>query len=127
MTQLNKALLANALFSLITGVCALTFQSDLSSSIPIPSWMWLVVGLGLIGFSLQLVLMVKIQWLAKKLIISVIWADAGWVAITSILSIIYQSQITQPGLLLIGFTSLVVGCLAIAQYSGYRQEPGFTQ
>lgn len=124
MTRLNKSLLANGVFSLLCGSGALLLQSSLSIHIPLAEWMWLLVGAGLIGFSIQLIAMVKLPWLAKKLTISVVYADVIWVLVTALLSVMYCSQITWAGLVLIGITSSIVGCLALLQYSGYKRQFG---
>ncbi len=122
--MLKKALMANAIFSLTSGIGILVVTSWLGQHIPLPAWAWIVLGIGLILFALQLVMMVLIPILAHKLTQLVVVSDIAWVVLTSLGALLFAAQITAMGFTLILVVNLVVGTLAVAQHRGYGPERG---
>jgi hypothetical protein len=122
MIMLKKALMVNAIFSLSSGICMLLGTAWLSQHIPLPAWAWMVGGIGLILFALQLVMMVIKPILAQQLTQLVVVSDIAWVVLTSLSALLFAAQITAMGFTLILAVNLVVGTLAVAQHRGYAPE-----
>ena len=120
--MLKNALTTNAIFSLTSGIGILAFNSWLGQHIPLPGWAWMVVGIGLIFFALQLVMMALKPMLARKLTGQVIVSDIAWVALTLVGMTVFSAQLTALGTTLILIVNLVVGTLAVLQHRGYAQE-----
>ena len=120
--MLLKALMTNAVFSLTSGIGMLAGTSWLAQQIPLPAWLWIVLGIGLILFSLQLVMMVLMPILAHKLALVVVVSDIAWVGLTSLGALLFATEITAMGVTLILMANLIVGALAMAQYRGYVPE-----
>lgn len=122
ITFLQKSILVNAIFSLLSGVLFILAQDFLIAHIPLNSQIWTLLGVGLVLFSVQLVLMIRSQYWANKLILSVIFSDIGWIILTFTTAIYYQTLISNLGLSLILFVNILVSALAWFQFSGYLRN-----
>lgn len=120
--MLKQSLVSNALFSGLSGLLILTFKEWVSAQFPGPTWLWLIVGMGLLIFAAQLIAMVLIPKLAKMLTPQVVIADIGWVVLTFVGLAIFFTSITETGVLLVIGINAVVGTLALMQHLGYRRE-----
>jgi hypothetical protein len=118
--MLNYALSANALFSLCSGISMLVWRDELTLHFPGPGWVWILLGVGLISFCAQLLLMVKYPTLARKLTPEVIVADIGWVLISLAIWLFLQESISSVGTTLIMLINVIVATLAWLQFQGYR-------
>ena len=116
--MLKNALMTNAIFSLLSGIGILVGTSWLGQHIPLPAWAWIVLGIGLILFALQLVMMVLVPMLAQNLTQLVVVSDFAWVVLTSLGSLLFAAQLTAMGFTLVLVVNLVVGTLAVAQHRG---------
>ena len=120
--MLNKALIANAVFSFLSGLLMLLTQQSLQQQVPLPGWLWSLIGVGLIGFSVQLLLMAKnIEW-AQKLTASVVVSDLLWVLATTIAVMLFGADISASVIVAVMMVNLLVALLAWFQYLGYRQS-----
>lgn len=122
--MLKKALLSNAVFSGISGLCILLLAAELGSYISLPPILWLVIGLGLLFFSFDLMLLAVFPAWAKKLTKLVIFSDISWVLVTTMAVFIYWEAVSLEGVALIVLINLIVTTLAWFQAKGYHMEYG---
>jgi hypothetical protein len=80
------------------------------------------LGVGLILFALQLVMMVLKPKLAVLLTQQVVVSDIAWVVLTSLGALLFSDQLTAMGFMLILVVNLIVGTLAVVQHRGYAPE-----
>lgn len=118
--MLAKTLLANAIFSLITGLMFYIFQDELMLHIPAPNWFWMALSGGLILFAVQLFIMAKKPSLAIKFTMLVVLLDIAWVLISSIGWLYFFESIDATGGALIVAANIIVGSLAALQFKAYR-------
>jgi hypothetical protein len=90
--------------------------------IPLPNWLWLFMSVGLLSFSVLLLLMKNIKKLAELLIIPVIFSDISWVLLTSAGLIYYFYLFSVAGMCLVILINLIVSTIAWFQYIGYKNE-----
>ncbi len=119
--MLKQSLAANALFSAGSAGVMLSTPAWLTSAIPAPMWLWLVLGAGLALFALQLAGMVFNEALRRKLAMQVVAADLGWIVATSIAMAVFWHALTSSGVMLILAINGIVGTLASLQYLGARR------
>lgn len=96
---------------------------------PGPDWIWIAIGVGLILFCAQLLLMVRSPLLARKLTPEVIAADIGWVLASLAILFFLQESISPTSTILAMLVNLVVANLAWLQFQGYRsiyRSPDFS-
>mgnify|MGYP000370703125 CR=1 FL=1 len=119
--MLIKALFANALFSGACGIGIFVVHPALIPHIPLPSIMFIILGLGLILFSGGLLWLCQSQKLAQRLAPLVIGADIMWVIASCGLTALFYEFVTTTGLLAILAVNVVVTLLGGLQYIGYKQ------
>ena len=122
--MLKKALLSNAVFSGVSGLCILLLTAKLDSHIPLPSLLWLVIGIGLLVFSADLILLAVFPAWAKKLTKFVVLSDISWVVVATLATLTYWGSLTAEGVALIVVINAMVTVLAWAQAKSYRMEYG---
>ena len=117
---LRRSLLANAVFSVLSGLVFALGYSAVSSIIGLaPSWILLVVGVGLLGFA------GSIAWLASRAVISVpaamtvVWCDLGWVVGT--VPLVLLGVLNATGNIVAGAVAGVVLAFGLLQYVGVRR------
>jgi|GEM_PF-1634442 len=120
--MLNKALLANAVFSSTSGITIVLFRQWFGSQFSAPEWLMLAIGVGLLLFTVQLLAMTKVKVLAEKLTLSVVFSDVAWVLITCVLLFLLNDKMTNVGAVMILVVNLVVSLLAWTQYTAFKKE-----
>ena len=118
--MLKQSLAANALFSAGSAGIMLSAPAWLTNAIPAPLWLWLVLGSGLLLFSLQLAGMVVSEALRRKLSMQVVAADIGWIVATSVAIAVFWQVLTPAGVVLILAINGIVATLAWLQFLGLR-------
>ena len=118
--MLVKSLIANAIFSTSSAAVIFTYAAWLNEHIQMPYWIYLGIGIGLLLFAVQLILMAKLQSLREKLIDSVIVSDAAWVLITGGLAFGFSENISESGAVIIVSVNIIISLLAWFQYLGRR-------
>ncbi len=120
-TLLRRALLANAVFSGISGLLIVIFDQGIVSLLTsVEHHLW-PLGLMLLGFSALLV------WLATRASVDSGWinlviaADLGWVLGTVVLLAGWREFLSSAGLWIIVGVGLVVLALAELQWFGLRR------
>ena len=117
---LRLSLGANAGFSFLSGMAFVLASSPLALAIGwTTSWVLVVLGVGLLGFSAGL------GWLCSRETIPlapatvIVWCDAAWVAVT--IPFVFMVEIGRTGeLAAIAFAYVVLG-FSILQYLGIRR------
>ena len=94
----------------------------LTQHFPTPAWLWLLLGVGLLWFALQLVLMLQFPAIKQKLMPAVVLADFAWVVTSLALWLLYRASISSIGDGLIIGTNAMVATLAWLQYSAWQAQ-----
>jgi len=118
--MLSKSLIINALFSLVSGLIILSQKASLAVHLPMPDWIWLVIGIGLIGFALELITLAINKGWARRFIGLVIISDISWVVVTSFCLLLFISEISNQGIVIVSLVNVVVAGLVWFQYKGYQ-------
>jgi len=116
---LINALRANAAFSAATGTILVVASVSASSWLGIETWLSIGLGLGLIGFAALLVVLARDP--QPALVRAVIGADAAWVIGAVIVISVFPDLMSTSGLWALGFVSVVVADIAVAQYVALRR------
>ena len=120
--MLKIALMSNVIFSFTSAMLMLLLGSLLGSYIPLPSWLWTVLGLGLLVFALDLsVLAVMPKW-AMTFTPWVVAADIAWVLLTLVALLIFWAELSSTGVAMITAVNVVVAVLAWAQYAAHKAQ-----
>lgn len=116
---LKTALLANALFSLMSGVTSIVFGRFLSTFVGVGApIVYQVIGVSLVMFAL-LVALTALQQPLNTLMAAVIsLADLLWVVGTFLLIIMAYAALQPVGILLLLGVAIIVLCLALGQLQG---------
>jgi hypothetical protein len=123
MSQLTRALLGNAIFSLTSGLVFLLRGDSAAALIGVgPDWLYRAIGAGLLGFALC------VAWVALRrpvntffaLLISV--ADLLWVLGTAALLLIVGASMQPAGVTVLIAIAAVVLLFAVLQLRGIRQH-----
>ena len=118
--MLNKAYLANAIFSSVCAITMLVFSRHLNIEIPMGAAQWDSLAVMLLGFGVYLVLITCSQTWAKYSAIPVIIGDLLWVIVSTVLAVYFSEFLTLTGWLLIMLVNLFVGSFAYFQFVGFR-------
>lgn len=118
--MLQKILYANASFSLLSSIFILTQTSYLQNHIPLVTWMWMVIGVGLLLFSIALFYLAHNEIYGKKYALLVIFADIFWIVITAVAYCIFTENVTVTGGVIISVIDTLIALFALLQYKGYR-------
>lgn len=122
-TLLGKAMIDNAIVSGLTGLGLTASATSIDDWLGVNAWAIAVVGLGLIGFALDLAFRARSpRWLVKggKLAVA---GDSLWV-VGSFALIGFSDVLSPSGEVALAGVSLVVAGFAIAQYIGLRRLTG---
>lgn len=109
-------ILGNAIFSSTCGVLLLFKPQWFSLHISLPNELLAFIGLGLLAFAVQLLMMFKRPTLATQCLKAVVLMDICWIILTAIAGVLFSSHITVVGGVFITGVNIVVALLALAQY-----------
>ena len=115
---LRLALVANAAFSGVTGLSALTFAGRLAETLGPPAWSLRALGVGLLAFA-ALVARESISP-GRAGTLQIIAADLAWIAAAPIIIATAPTWLTEGGQAALTAVTLVVGVVAGAQWLGLR-------
>jgi len=124
--MLNRAFMANAVFSSVCGIIIFVLRDWFALQIPGPDWLFLAISIGLVVFAVQLLLMVKFKSLAEKLVLQVVFSDIGWVVFSTLGLIIFIESFSHTGIWMVVLINLIVTLLAWLQFSAYKKAGGAT-
>jgi len=118
---LRNSLLANASFSVITGLCSLFLANNINQlfglSTPI---IFIVLGIGLILFSSFVFLTAFIK--RSSWVLFIISQDLLWVIGSILILLLHPFGITAIGHQIILIVAAIVSVFALAQYIGFKKS-----
>ena len=117
-TTLGRSLIANAAFSGLTGLTALTLANRLAETLGPPAWSLRVLGVGLLGFAA----LVAREWASpgRSGTLGVIAADLAWIATAAVILVIAPTWLTDAGRTALVVVTLVVVLVTGGQWLGLR-------
>lgn len=128
----RTALLANATFSILTGIACMTTAgpiAELLLNAP-PSWVPLVLrllGVCLLGFALVVASIAMNHRVSRFWTMQIVLADLGWIVGTAVLSWLYGAHFTTTALVILWIVAGFVAIFAIGQYRGAKSiKPAVT-
>ncbi len=120
-TLLERALTANAWFSRISGVVLAVLSPWLADLAGVETWVLVVLGLGLIAYSLWLGAAAARRPINTTEAVIAIAADDVWVAAAAVIIFFLPDALTTGGRWALGAISLVVAGIGVAQAVGLAQ------
>lgn len=118
----RRALAANAVFSLCTGVSLMLFASSLGPRLGVdPAWALQALGGALVPFGLGVAFVAKQKPLRASWVAAISLMDAGWVIGTLILALFWPGVMNQVGWTVAVVVALFVDAFCIAQLVGLRR------
>jgi len=121
--MLKKALIANSVFSLVSGLALAALPQVFADLMGIsPTWLVRLVGVGVFLFGLD------VGWTATRPTLSRVRAtlvclmDASWVAGSAVLLVIWGSVLSGAGQVIVAAVAVAVGSFMVAQLIGLRRE-----
>lgn len=118
---LRAALLANAEFSLISGLVLALFSGRIGDWIGAPRIVLLVIGLGLIPWGAYLFIAARRDRMRRADAWLAIVGDDAWVSGTLVLVLGFPTALTTTGNAVAIGVAIVVAGFAIAQFVGLRR------
>ncbi|MFY0595345.1 MAG: SRPBCC family protein [Cognatishimia sp.] len=121
----RKFLLANASFSILTGITCLSAAAPIAGLLMYasPDWMPLVLrlmGLGLLSFALIVGSIALHPRLSRFWTMQIVQADLGWIVGTAVLTWLYAESFTTLGLWVLWSVAALVMIFALGQYRGAK-------
>ena len=127
--SLRLALIANAAFSVVTGVALVVFAGPLAAGLLTTGSVWpgvpapivaMALGLGLLGFAAVVALVGIHRPPPAAAVRAIIVADAGWVVTSAVALALLAEAMTASGRWTVGVVAIVVAVLALAQWRGLQ-------
>ena len=120
-TLLERALTANAWFSRFSGLALAVFSPWLADFAGVETWVLVLVGLCLIGYSLWLGAVAARRPTNRTEAMVAIAGDEAWVVAAIVIIFVFPDALTTGGKLVLGLTTIVVALFATAQVIGLRR------
>ena len=120
MESLQRLLKGNGAFSAASGVVLLFGAPWLDGAFGLPAWLLASVGLGLVAYGVQIVLLAKPATALPggKFATAM---DLGWVAGAVVILIAFPTAMTTAGRVALSLATLVVAALAAGQATTLRK------
>ncbi len=119
---LRRALRANAAFSTVSGITLAAGSYAIGPRIGVePSWIVLLVGLGLLPFAFDLYVNAARARMDLAKVKMAIAGDIAWIAGSVAVIVIDPTGLTTAGLITIAVVAAVVGEFAFLQWVGFRR------
>ena len=117
--KINTTLYANAVFSVTSGVVFLLFPGFLAESIiELPSIVFLVLGIGLLLFALDVYLTARKNPPSRGKVLYIFGADVAWVVGTPIALLLLADRMTSLGVMLFIDIAVIVAVFAALEWFG---------
>lgn len=117
---LTRTLVANAGFSVVTGVILIIGAVPLSRWLGIPTWLTIAVGVGLLPFALAVAKTARSP--RRDTVRQVIVADIAWVIGAAVVLIGFPRSMSTAGLWALGLVTVAVADFAALQMIGLRRR-----
>jgi len=124
-TTARKFLLANACFSILTGIACLSAAGSIAGLLmpAPPDWTPMVLrllGVGLLGFALVVGSIALHHRVSRFWTMQIVQADLGWIVGTAVLTWFYATSFTTAGLWVLWSVAAFVMIFALGQYRGAK-------
>jgi hypothetical protein len=121
-TLLGRALIGNALFSLVTGVAMIAGSSRVSDFTGLgPAWLPAVIGAGVLLWAVDVALIARASELRPKRVWMVIGGDLLWVVASYAILLAGRPELTTAGSWSAGILAEIVALFAVIQFVGLRR------
>lgn len=125
-TVARRFLALNAAFSALVGLELIIFAADVAQMMFMDPTGWKplalrLLGVGLVIFALDLVLMVSNRFVTKAQVMLVVYADIGWLLASGVIAFLGWQFFTEIGIIAIDVVAAFVAVFAIGQYVGARK------
>ncbi len=121
---LRTALLANAEFSLISGLVLAVFSGRIADWIGAPRLVVLLIGIGLVPWGAYLFIASRREVIRRSDAWSAIVGDDAWVTGTLVLVLGFPTALTSAGNAVAVAVAIVVAGFAVVQFIGLRRMIG---
>lgn len=116
VSKLRKVLMGNAAFSGVSGLALSLFSQAIASWMGVAqSFILLAIGIGLILFSVSLIVAGRKKELNRKNIQFIIFQDWAWVFGSAVIIIFQLFNLTQLGYWLVADVAIIVAAFAVFQ------------
>ena len=115
---LTTTLTANAVFSGLSGVALTLGAVPMSEWLGIPTWISVVIGVGLMMFSIQVAMTARNP--EPQAVRMVIASDAAWVVIATVLIAAFPDSMSNDGFAALAIVTVGVATFAVLQWLGLR-------
>jgi len=119
MNLLTSTLTVNASLSGATGVALMVGAAPLPDWLGIQTWISLVLGVGLVLFSFQVLRVARRP--RRSQVIQVIGADVLWVVGAATVIVVFPASMSTAGLWALGVVTAAVALFAVFQVVGLRR------
>ncbi len=120
--NLRGALIANAVFSFISGLLFIVLPQQLAQLMGLVYPHWLIfIGVGLLGFVVTILLLLFKPRFIPSQVKAIIYLDWGWVIGSMLFILIDPLHFTLKGLVIVAMLAMVVATLAIWQGKALRK------
>lgn len=119
MSLLTRTLTVNASLSAITGVVLVVAAAPLPDWLGIPTWVAVLLGIGLILFAIQVLRVARGP--RRTQVIQVIGADVAWVVGAATVILVFPGAMSPGGLWALGVVTAAVALFAVLQTVGLRR------
>ena len=121
--RFRTMLKANAIFSGFAGLTFGIFSEAIANEIGmIHTWILPILGIGLICFSITLLVIAKKAVIPKPLAYTIIGSDAAWVLTSLLLLAWFPDYLHATGNWLVFVIAIIVSGFAAMQYQTFKQE-----
>ncbi len=125
-TVARRFLALNAAFSALVGLELTIFAADIAQMMFMDPTGWQplalrLLGVGLVVFALDLVLMASNRFVTKAQVMLVVYADIGWLLASGVIAFLGWQFFTDTGIIAIDVVAAFVAFFAIGQYVGARK------
>lgn len=120
MVLLTNALAANATMSGVSGIALAAGFAPLSDWLGIPAWVSLVVGVGLLGFAIEVGRVARNP--RRSDVLQVVAADLAWVVGAVVVMLVFPDLMSTEGLWALGVVTAAVALFAVLQTVGVGRK-----
>jgi hypothetical protein len=120
--KLSSVLYANAIFCSGSALSILLLPGLIASSlIDLPSVAFMVLGIGLLLFALDVFLTARKANPSQAKLFYILIADVSWVLLTPIVMVLFADRITGWGNIILVDIAVIVGALAAFEWAGLKR------
>jgi FtsH-binding integral membrane protein len=120
--KISTVLYANAIFCSLSALAILLTPGFIARTlIDLPSWAFIVLGIGLLLFALDVFVTARQENPSRAKLLYIFFADVTWVVLTPVVMIVLADQITGWGYAVLTDIALIVGAFAALEWIGMNK------